>query len=291
VDNLRAGRVRFSPDELHRFCLETVDITDPERVGELVSRFDPDVIINLAALHYIPECEALPGLTVATNVAGTVNLMAVCPPRARFVLISSGAVYEPDVEAHDEQTSPTGPSDVYGWSKLQAEQFVGHFARHANLAAVVVRLFNVVGPGETNRHLLPEVIAQLKAGNQRLQLGNLTPRRDYVHVDDAAAAIVAASVGGHVEAGEVVTVNASSGRHYSVQDVVARVRQVSGIDVIVVEDRARLRAVDRPILVGDNARIKKIFDWEPRFDLDQAIADCWEDPELPEELIAGYRAQ
>ena len=59
-----------------------------------------------------------------------------------------------------------------------------------------MRLFNVVGPGETNPHLLPEMIAQLKAGRTGISVGNLSPKRDYIHVKDAASGFAAASLDG-----------------------------------------------------------------------------------------------
>ena len=126
-------------------------------------------------------------MRVETNVHGTVNLLCAAPPGTRFVFASSGAVYKPDDKPHVEDDATLGPSDVYGYTKLHGEHYVKYFAAQRVSRAVVVRLFNVVGPGETNPHLLPEIIAQLKAGRTTLRLGNMSPKRDYIHVRDAAS--------------------------------------------------------------------------------------------------------
>ena len=96
VDRLRYGM----PDWLERpgdgVSFRKVDIRDPAAIREAIDEFRPDTVVHLAAIHYIPECDADPPLAVSTNVTGTVNVLAACPPGTRFVFASSGAVYEPD---------------------------------------------------------------------------------------------------------------------------------------------------------------------------------------------------
>jgi UDP-glucose 4-epimerase len=290
LDSIRYGEVRFREDELDRFSLVVGDITDAEATTAAVTAAQPDVIVHLAAIHYIPECEAEPVLTTSTNVTGTVSILAAAPKGCRVVFASSGAVYRPDVEAHDEITSAVGPADVYGWSKLQGEQWVRHFAEDRGIAGVVVRLFNAVGPGETNPHLFPEVVAQLKAGRRTLQLGNLTSRRDYIHVGDIADGFAACALEGTVEAGSVVTVNLGTSQDHSAEEILEMVRAASGIDFVVEQDAARLRPVDRPMLRARIDRIHEAFGWSPSRNVPLAIAELWDDPDLPEAMVDQYRA-
>lgn len=122
-----------------------------------------------------------------------------CPPGARFVFASSGAVYRPSETALVEDRSVVEPVDVYGLTKANAEAYVRRLAHQRGLAAVVVRLFNVIGPGETNPHVLPEIVAQLRAGCTVLRLGNVTAKRDFIHVADAAGGVCGRrDVGGRV---------------------------------------------------------------------------------------------
>ncbi|ACL60442.1 NAD-dependent epimerase/dehydratase family protein [Methylobacterium nodulans] len=291
LDTLRYGGLRFTGEELSRLKVVLGDITDPDEVAAAVAAFRPEAIIHLAAIHYIPECEQDPGLAVRVNVAGTVNLLSACPPGCRFVFASSGAVYKADTRPHTEDGSAVEPSDIYGFTKLHGEHYVRYMAGLRGFPAVVVRLFNVIGPGETNPHLMPEIVAQLKAGYSRIALGNLTPKRDYVHVEDAARGFMAAALAGEVARGACVTVNLGTSCAYSVDEIVRKLRQISGLDFAVASDPARIRAVDRPVLAADIGRIRTLFGWEPARSIDAALADLWQRPDLSTHLTTKYRLE
>lgn len=289
LDALRFGVGRFSEADLTNIRLENVDLRDSKAVAAVVRDFAPDVIVHLAAMHYIPECEADPETAIAINVLGTTNLLTAAAPGTRFVFASSGAVYKPDNALHHETNSAIEPSDVYGYTKLHGEQLVSYFARSRGLAAGVVRLFNVVGPGETNPHLLPEIVAQLKAGNTVVKLGNMWPKRDYIHVQDAAAGFMAVATTGTIKPGEVVTVNLGTSKQYSVEEILTRLRTVSGLPFTFEEDPTRVRAVDRAFLGADITRIGQLFGWKPQFTIDDAVADLWRAPDMTAALLAKYK--
>ncbi len=289
VDNLRSGPARLSADELAKVTFAKIDIADATAVRDVMAKFKPDTIIHLAAIHYIPECEENPSLAVATNVDGTVNLLGAAPAGARFVFASSGAVYKPDDKPHAEDESTLGPSDVYGYTKLHGEQFVRYFAAQRGLSAVVVRLFNVVGPGETCPHLLPEIIAQLKAGRTILRLGNMSPKRDYIHVRDAASGFITVALEEEIAAGSTLTVNLGTSHSYSVAELVAKLRDVAMIEFSLEQEPSRLRKVDRPHLAADISRISSRFGWTPQRTIDDALADVWREPDLTPELAGKYR--
>jgi UDP-glucose 4-epimerase len=289
VDQLRYGANRFCEDDLAKLDFVQADVTDARAMG-VIREFAPDVVIHLAAIHYIPECETNPALAVSTNVAGTVAMLQACPPGCRFVFASSGAVYAPAASPHSETEAATVPTDIYGLSKLQGEHYVRYLARDRGFSSVIVRLFNVVGPGETNPHLLPEIIAQLKAGKQSIRLGNLWPKRDYIHVRDAARGFAAAALEGTVVNGDAVAVNLGTSNSYSVAEVVDRLRRISGCQFELLEDSSRVRAVDRPVLTADVGRIRRMFGWSARLSIDDALADLWREPDLSEALLAKYRS-
>lgn len=289
VDNIRYGQVRFSPADLGRIRLEQIDITDQAAITKLVAAFRPDAIIHLAAIHYIPECEQDPSRTLQTNVVGTVNLLLAAQPETRFVYASSGAVYKPDTQPHCESTALLAPSDIYGLSKLHGEHYVRHLALQRSLAAVVVRLFNVVGPGETNPHLLPEIVAQLKAGRTTIRLGNRWPKRDYIHVEDAARGFATIATDATLSPDTVVTVNLGTSHPYSVDEILHKLRDIAQIRFALEQDSERVRAVDRPFLAADTTQIRSRFGWEPAFTIDDALKDLWREPDLSASLTARYQ--
>jgi UDP-glucose 4-epimerase len=288
VDNLASGPIRFRVGEQSRFRFVEIDITDEAAVAKLFSEFRPDVVVHLAAVHYIPQCERDPAGAVRTNVAGTMTILAHMPEGSRLVFASSGAVYKPDTEPHTE-TSLQQPSDIYGLSKLHGEHYVTNVAAGGAIGAVVVRLFNVVGPGETNPHLFPEIVAQLKAGRQTVRLGNLWPKRDYIHVKDAASGFAAAALAEDIAPGEVLTVNLGTSKASSVSEVVERLREISQLHFEIEADDSRARKVDRPFLSADTTLIRQRFGWKPAFTVDDAMADLWRNPELTSSLSEQYR--
>lgn len=289
IDNLRSTKNRFNDLENRNLQWVDADIRNAQAVGAAVHDFQPEVIFHLAAIHFIPECENNVELAVSTNVLGTANLASVCPPNCRFVFASTAAVYQPDVIPHDEHLSVTGPADVYGWTKLQGEQYVRYFAAKRNYSACIVRLFNVIGPGETNPHVMPEIIAQLKAGKTKLCLGNLDAKRDYVHIDDVVQGFEAVATRGSIAAGEVTTVNLGTQHCYSVRQLLEYLQKSSGIELEIQQDPTRMRPSDRPFLSANVSRIKQQFAWEPSIGIADAINTTWINPDIPIEWIDRYR--
>lgn len=287
ADLLRYGRPDWLTGESSDFSFSQVDIRDAAAIRSLVEDFQPDVIVHLAAIHYIPECDSDPANAVATNVAGTVNLLAACAPGTRFVFASSGAVYQPDEKAHHEVDSAVGPADIYGITKLHGEDYVRTFARDRGLPACIVRLFNVIGPGETNPHLLPAIVSQLHDGAQTIDLGNTWPKRDYIDVLDAAGGFAAAALGVNPDGVDCEVVNLGSGQQYSVDEILAAMRSVLGLTFEVRQDPSRMRAVDRPYLGADISHIRKVFGWSPQQSLESTLQRTWANPELS----AGLRGR
>ncbi|WNG86993.1 NAD-dependent epimerase/dehydratase family protein [Mycobacterium sp. ITM-2016-00317] len=284
ADMLRYGTPDWLVGEPEGFAFRHLDIRDAAATRSLIAEFAPDVIVHLAAIHYIPECDNDPANAVATNVTGTVNLLAACPEGTRFVFASSGAVYQPDEAAHRELESKVAPVDVYGHTKQHGEDYVRMVAANRGLAGVIVRLFNVIGPGETNPHLLPAIVAQLRDDPESIALGNTWPKRDYIDVLDAAGGFAAAALGASPGPGSCEVVNLASGQQYSVDDIVERMKSVLGLDFEVRQDKSRMRAVDRPFLGADITRIRDVFGWGPMHGLDETLKRMWDNPDFLPEL-------
>ena len=229
----------------------------------------PRRVFHLAALHYIPECDAHPVETVEINVSGTRNLLLACRlARPERVFVTSTAAVYPREGGPFREDMPVGAIDIYGHTKAMSEELARLFHRETGVPTVVGRLFNVFGPNDTNPHLIPDVIAQVRGGASTLELGNLTPVRDYVHVLDAVAGILAAA---DASPGYEVF-NVGTGRGQSVKDVVDAVAAALDRPLRIVQAEGRVRKVERQELVADVSRLADRASWRARVEFKAGIA-------------------
>lgn len=259
VDNLFGGNRSLVAEAA---TLHELDIRSDE-LSTVVAAREPDIIVHLAALHYIPYCNEHPEETFEVNVMGTRNVLEAASSLdalERFVYASTAAVYPPRDRPHVE-TDATGPMDVYGRTKLVGEDLVELFHEQTGVSAVSARLFNVYGPNETNDHLVPAILDQLRDGSREIELGNLTPARDLVHVDDVARAVLAMAVefdGGYR------AYNVGTGTEYTVRAVAEQVGDALGADLGVSQAQKRVRESDRPHLRASTDRIERELGWQPQ---------------------------
>jgi UDP-glucose 4-epimerase len=251
------------------------DVRDAGRFRRALAESAADGVIHLAAMHYLPECAARPRETVDINVEGTRRVLEACHTEGvrRLVFASSAAVYAPVAGRCVEDATPMAPIEVYGESKLEGERLVEAFARETGLAATSARIFNAVGRRETNPHVIPHIFESLRRADQ-VQLGNLGPRRDYIDTRDVADALVSL-----LESSKGYRVfNVGTGDAHSVADIIAALERILGRRIEVQQDPARLRPVERTLLVADISRIRAATGWAPRVTLDAALRD----------LVAAY---
>ncbi|MGZ8666722.1 MAG: NAD-dependent epimerase/dehydratase family protein [Solirubrobacterales bacterium] len=248
--------------------LLVADVRDPD-LGDAISAVRPEIVFHLAAIHYIPACEEDPAKAVAVNVEGTQRVLdaAAAAGAAAVVLASSAAVYTPSPDAHGEDAE-LGPTDVYGHTKLWAEQLAGLFRRRTGVHTAIARLFNVYGPGETNPHLIPTILRQAELGSE-LRLGNVTTRRGYLFVDDATEAL--ASLGARALVSSHSVANIGGSRDYDASELVDSVAGLLGRELTIRADESRLRRSDRPRLAADCSWAEAELGWEPRTSLEEGL--------------------
>jgi UDP-glucose 4-epimerase len=281
VDDLSRGSPEnFGPDR-DRVTVVAEEVASD--LGQIVASFQPQAVFHLAALHFIPDCDANPARCLQINVTGAravLEATAALRHQVSVVLASSAAVYAPADGPHREEDS-LRPIDVYGYSKLWAEELAAGFSAGTGTAVGIARLFNVFGPGETNAHFIPSLICQLKAG-ETVRIGNLSSRRDYVFVDDVADALL--RLARHCDDGQSATLNVGSGRAYTGHEVLAALAGFASVDVGVgagsapILDPGRVRPVDRPSLLADPALAHKLLGWVPRTSLLDGLRAAWERP-------------
>jgi UDP-glucose 4-epimerase len=269
VDDFRLGRREHlgSDGTASRLTVIQGDIRSAEDLRP-VADFAPDTVFHMAALHFIPYCNAHPQEALDVNVLGLDAVIRAVrtAPLSAFVFSSSGAIYGFGDEPWPE-TAPDRPDEIYGISKWMGEQIMGRFhAERPQVRTVVARVFNTYGPRETNPHVLPDVMQALRAG-KTIELGNLWPQRDLIFVTDTAAGLVAAAQGG---GSGLEVFNVGTGAGTTIQDVMETIGEITGHPVDVRQVPERMREGDGH-LIADPQKLMQATGWKPQYDLEAGL--------------------
>jgi GDP-4-dehydro-6-deoxy-D-mannose reductase len=261
---------------------QPTDVRRPEDLGRLLDRGQPDAIIHLAGVAFVPAAQADPGAALEVNVVAAARLLSDVKARRssgtldpRVLIIGSGEQYgrHETAEMPLPESAEQRPHSVYAASKA-AQEFIGLEAfRSAGVRVMATRSFNHSGPGQADRFVLPALVRRalaLRSSGQRgLPIGNTTTVRDFLHVRDVARAYV--DLLEHGTPGEVY--NVASGVGVDVGTLARRVLALVGIDAILNTDAALVRPAEVPVLIGDATKLRRAAGWSPRFTLDSIIED------------------
>lgn len=288
-DNLSTG---FADSLIHGEELIVADLSDQQAIDEVIQRHHVKTVLHFAASIIAPESVDQPLKYYRNNTRNTMNLLAACVQFGveRFIFSSTAAVYGiPDGGIAGED-SPTQPINPYGTSKLMSELMLRDVAKAHGLRYVALRYFNVAGADPEARmgqrtpeatHLVKvccEAALGLRKGVSIFGTDYATPDgtgiRDYIHVEDLAAAHLAAL--GYLDRNKESTiVNVGYGKGSSVREVIEMAHAVTGVKFPVIETSRR--PGDPPKLVAKADRIAEIFDWKPRYnDLRTIVNDAWQ---------------
>ncbi len=212
VETLRArGDTVVNADLAAPEVSERVDITDERALSRVFGQSRPSVVVHLAALASVPECERHPDACFSQNVRGTWLLSRLANEhRTRIVFASTAAVYGSPKELPTPTTEPVRPTSLYGHSKAIGEAIVRGF----DPEATVFRLFNVYGPRCDRTYVIPDTIRKLREGGASIRMqGTGRESRDFVYVSDVVEAFVRALDERHpgtfnLGRGETVTIQA-----------------------------------------------------------------------------------
>lgn len=288
LDNLSTGH----PWAVLSGDLIEVDLKHKEQVKDLLCSICPDAVIHFAASIEVEESVREPLKYYQNNVVNTLNLLEamVSAGVKNFIYSSSAAVYGNPEEMPIDETVDLRPINPYGTTKAMVEQILKDLSVTGDFHYIALRYFNVAGADPQTRigqdyrnptHLVTRALKTAIGQFQKLSIFGTdyaTPDgtciRDYIHVDDLAQAH--SLVLDHLmKTGKSDVFNCGYGHGFSVRDVVAVAKKVTGIDFLV-EETSR-RAGDPAALVANCNQIRSLTSWIPRHDnLEFIIGTAWE---------------
>jgi NAD dependent epimerase/dehydratase len=235
-----------------------------------------EVIFHLGALISIPYSYIHPRENIETNVIGTFNVLSAARENGiiKIVHTSSSEVYgTAQYVPIDEKHMLQGQSP-YSASKIGADKIAESFYLSFGLPVATIRPFNTFGPRQSTRAVIPTIITQALT-KEKILLGSLHPTRDYTYVQDLIEAFIKMAKSPD-SIGEVV--NVGSNYEISIGDLAKKIIGLTGRNVEIANDPARLRPANSEVerLWCNNIKAKKLLDWEPKISLDTGLKETIE---------------
>jgi GDP-4-dehydro-6-deoxy-D-mannose reductase len=258
------------------------DITDANQVRTTLAAEQPSHIFHLAGIAQTANSDLRQ--TWAVNFDGVLNLATAIidvAPTSRLLCCTSAEIYGDSCRYGQpiDESALLDPIVPYGASKAASDILIGQMAKQG-LKAIRLRPFNHIGPGQSERFVVPAFASQLariERGEQDpvMHVGNLTVRRDFLDVRDVVDAYIRAIL--RFDAlPPGCAINVASGKAIEIEAILQMLLSFCKVKVDIVVDRERLRASESPVTVGDASRARALLDWMPRVDLLETLRSILE---------------
>lgn len=247
------------------------DVTDPYQMLHISEGID--AIVHMAALIGIPYSYVAPASYQAVNVSGTLHMLEAARRHRvkRIVVTSTSEVYGTAQYTPIDEQHPLQGQSPYSASKIGADKLAESYWRSFDVPVVTLRPFNTFGPRQSQRAIIPTVLAQALAGGEEIRLGSLEPRRDMTFVEDSARAFVLAATAAGID-GE--TIHFGSGAARSIGEIAHACLAAAGSQAKLVTESERVRPDKSEVglLLCNAEKARRLLGWEPRVSFEDGIA-------------------
>lgn len=265
----------FPKDKLKEIEVFAGDIRDPNGVREAMKGVD--AVFHLAALIAIPFSYHSPDSYVDTNIKGTLNILQAARElnTERVLVTSTSEVYGTAQYVPIDEHHPFQGQSPYSATKIGADRLAESFYRSFELPVTIVRPFNTYGPRQSARAVIPTIISQLLAGKEEIQLGSLTPTRDFNFVKDTAAGFLSIYQSDNTIGEEI---NIATQTEISIENLAQEMIRQINPKARIVSDEQRIRPKDSEVnrLLGSNEKIRNLTGWAPKYTFSQGIEETIE---------------
>lgn len=239
------------------------DVRDPEALQTAVDRVDPHVVFHLAAAG-VTSPSINPRLALMVNAAGAVNLLEALRESdvRRIVMVGTSHEY-----GAREAMEGLDPFNAYAASKVAAWAYSRMYWRAHGLPVVTVRPFQVYGPGQSERALIPAAIRAALSGDDFSTTAG-EQIRDFVHVEDIVSGVVAAAEAPDIE-GQSLDLGTGVGN--AVQHIVVRIWQLTAATGRVQSSALPYRAGEPMHLVADAQRTAQLTGWRAGTSVEEGL--------------------
>jgi NAD dependent epimerase/dehydratase len=234
-------------------------------------------VFHLAALIGIPYSYESPLSYVRTNIEGTYNVLEAARQLSlgEVIVTSTSETYGTAQYVPVDERHPLVGQSPYSATKIAADQLALSYHRSFGLPVKIARPFNVYGPRQSARAVVPTITVQILSGIREIRLGSLRPTRDLTYVKDTAWGFHEIFRSDALR-GEITNVGTNT--EISVGELVETIARLLRVEVTVVQDDQRVRPAASEVerLRCDNAKILGLTGWRPRHTLEQGLGETIE---------------
>ncbi len=264
------GLIEFLPKKIRKNIeIMCGDIQDTYFTDKAIK--GRDIVFHLAALIPIPYSYKAPLSYVRTNVEGTLNVMEASLKHniSKIVHTSTSEVYGSAQYVPIDEAHPLQGQSPYSASKIGADKIVESYYRSFALPVATIRPFNVFGPRQSARAVIPSIITQALVG-KNIVLGSLFPHRDFTYVKDTIEGYIKIAENKNT-VGEVI--NIGSNMEISIGDLASKIISLLNLPnkIMSVNSRKRPRKSEVKRLVCNNEKAKEMLNWQPRIELEKGL--------------------
>lgn len=234
---------------------EKVNILEKERIDEVIKKWQPDYLINLAAISSVGASWNIPAKTFEVNVVGTINILESIreyDQSCRILLIGSSEEYVQKNRPLKE-TDELNANNPYGVSKIAQENIAKMYSERYGLNIICTRSFNHTGPGQSEKFAIPNFCKQVaqieKSGKPgKIYVGNLNAYRD---ISDVREVVHTYRVLLEKHENLFDVYNVGSGKAYQMKEILNMIISLSTQPVEIVIDSSKIRPIDTKFICAD----------------------------------------
>jgi len=284
------GLLEDLPREIqHQIEVVPGDLKDPDGVKKVLKGCSK--VFHLGALIAIPYSYIHPFDFIQTNTVGTAHLLNACLEQGtleRVIHTSTSEVYGTAQYVPIDEKHPLQAQSPYAASKIAADKLAESYYLSFGLPIAILRPFNTFGPRQSLRAIIPTIISQAM-GDQKIRLGNIRPRRDFLFVKDTVRGFIQL---GKCEEAVGKVVNIGTGTDISVEALVTKILNLAGKrgEIEVEDQRIRPEKSEVMQLLSDTRLAQKLFKWAPRYTLEEGLRETmeWYQKNLARFKIGSY---
>ena len=246
--------------------IETKDKSFDLKLNESWKQIEKcDYLIHLAGKSFVPKSWEEPATFIENNILLITNALEYCRVNKTKLIFLSSYLYGNCKKMPIKENAPIEATNPYALSKLLSEKLCYFYKNNFQVNNIILRVFNLYGPGQPKEYLLSKITNQVRYENI-IKVDDLSPKRDYVYIDDLCSAIVKAIN----YKGKEHIFNIGSGKSYSVKEVIDFIQNIYGTSFNIKEKKL-IRKNEILNTIADINLAKKELEWFPIYDLKEGL--------------------